>query len=129
MKRVISILASIVLVMCCLYGCRIEDYDAGYADGYTDGRDAGYDYAYAKGIEEAQRFLDIVVDEDLFFLCKDIEDQYGLHPEDALLILSNYADVPDEVTEEELTNAIWAIYHYYYKSNEIINGIEDYWID
>ena len=45
------------------------------------------------------------------------------------MILSNYADVPDEVTEEELNKAIWAIYSYYYESREIMNAIEDYWID
>ena len=125
MKRLIAILAAIFLVMCSLSSCRVEGYDTGYDDGY----DAGYDYGYTKGIEEAQQFLEIVVDDDLSSLGWDIEDQYGLHPEDALMILSNYADVPDEVDEEDLNAAIWAIYRYYYESNKIINSIEDYLIE
>ena len=125
MKRLIAILAAIVLVMCSLSSCRIEGYDKGHDDGY----DAGYDYGYTKGIEEAQQFLAIVVDDDLSSLGWDIEDQYGLHPEDALMILSNYADVPDEVDKEDLNAAIWAIYRYYHESNKIINSIDDYVIE
>ena len=125
MKKLIMVLALFALALCSLSGCRIEGYDTGYDDGYY----AGYDDGYAKGIETAQKFLAFVVDDDLSSLAWDIEDEYGLFPEDALQMLSNYADRSNEVSEEELNNAIWAICRYYYKSNEVINGIEDYWID
>ena len=98
-------------------------------DSYYEGYEEGYDDGYVEGIEKAQQFLAVVVDDDLSSLAWDIEDEYGLHPEDALQILSNYADCSGEVSEEELNNAIWAIYRYYYKSQEVINEIEDYWID
>ena len=45
------------------------------------------------------------------------------------MILSNYVDVPDEVNQEDIPKAIWVIYSYYNKSNELINSIEDYAID
>lgn len=129
MKRFIAILASFALTIC-LSSCSFRgSYDDGYEDGYDDGYYAGFDYGYYEGIAEAQHDIASYVDDDLSSLGWDIEEEYGLHPEDALQILSNYADVPDEVTEEELNNAIWAIYRYYYKSHEVINGIEDYWID
>lgn len=129
MKRFITIIASIALVMCSLSSCRIEGYGTGYDDGYEDGREAGFDYGYTKGIEEAQQFLTFVVDDDLSSVERDIEDKYGIHPYEAVEILTNYADVPDQVSKEELRNAIWAIYRYYYRSNEVINGIEDYDIE
>lgn len=129
MNRLIAIIASTALVVCFLSGCRIEGYDTGYDDGYDDGYEAGCDYGYTKGIEKAQRFLAFAVDDDLSSLGLDIEDKYGLHPEDALQILSNYADASADVDEEELHDAIWAIYRYYYDSNKVVNSIEDYWID
>lgn len=129
MKRFITFLASFAIVICSLSSCRIEGYDTGYDDGYDDGYDIGFDYGYAKGIAEAQQFLAFIVDDDLRCLGRDLEDQYGIHPEEAVQILSNYADVPDEVSEEELHNAIWAIYRYYYRSHEVINGIEYYDIE
>lgn len=129
MKKFIAILTSFAFVVCSLSGCRIEGYHDGYDKGYDDGYEAGCDYGYSKGIADAQRYIAFVVDDDLSSLARDIKKAYGLHPEDALLILSNYADVPDEVTEEELNKAIWALYRYYYDSTEVINSIEDYLIE
>lgn len=129
MKKLIAALAILVSVLCVLSSCRIENYDDGYAEGYDDGYFEGFDFGYYEGIAEAQSFIEFVVDDDLSALARNIESEYGLHPEDALQILSNYADVPDEVDETELNQAIWAIYSYYHKSQEIIDGIEDYSID
>lgn len=129
MKRFITIITSVALVMCSLSSCRIEGYDAGYDDGYEVGREAGFDYGYTKGVEEAQKFLAFAVDDDLNSLGWNIEDKYGMNPYEAVEILTNYADNPDEATEEELHNAILAIYRYYYGSHEVVNGIEDYYIE
>ena len=96
-------------------------YDSGYEEGYENG--------FYDGIAEAQHDIAFYVEDDLSSLGWDIEDEYGIHPEKAVQILSNYADVPDEVDEDELNDAIWAIYRYYHDSQEVINGIEDYWID
>ena len=129
MKRLFVIIASIVLIMCSLSSCKIEGYGSGYDDGYLDGRETGLDYGYTKGIEEAQRFLAFAVDDDLSDLGRDIEDEYGIHPAEAVELLTNYADNSAEATKEELNNAIWAIYRYYYGLREVVNGIEDYYIE
>ena len=125
MKKLIMVLALFSLILCSLSGCRIEGYDTGYDDGYY----AGYDDGYAKGIEKAQKFLAFVVDDDLSSIAWDIKDEYGMFPEDALNVLTNYIDVPDEVDEQDLVDAIYAVRSYYYRSNKVINDIEDYWID
>ena len=99
----------------------VSDYDDEYYNGYEDG--------YSEAMQEAPGRIDSRVEFDIWDLCDEIEDEYGIHPEDAANILSIYADVPDEVTEEELYTAIWAIYRYYHGSSKIMNGIEDYDID
>ena len=125
MKRFVAILV-LLSVTICLCSCDYRGiYDEAYEDGHFDGQCDGY----YDGIERAKEYIAFVVDDDLSSLARDLEDQYGIHPEEAVQILSNYADVPDEVSEEELHNAIWAIYRYYYRSNEVINGIEDYDIE
>ena len=133
MKRFITIAASFVLVICLLSCSYKGTYDDGHEDGFDYGFDCGwykgYDEGYSEGLAEAQHDIAIRVDDEIWSLAWDIEDEYGLFPEDALQILTNYADVPDEVTREEVNNAIWAIRRYYFASNEIINDIEDYWID
>ena len=96
-------------------------YDSGYEEGYENG--------YYAAISEAPEKIGCYVEEDIGELCYDIENIYGIDPEEAAMILSNFADVPDEVTEDELNKAIWAIYRYYYDSCKIINEIEDYSID
>ena len=117
------------MVLCSLSACTQETYEDGYEDGYADGFFEGQIDGYSEGIAEAQHDIAFMVEDDLSSLARDIEDEYGLFPEDALTILSNHADASNEVTKEELNNAIWAIYRYYHKSREVINGIEDYWID
>ena len=96
-------------------------YDRGYETGYKEG--------YRAALSDAPERIEFYVEEDIWTLCNDIEDVYGIHPEEAAQILSNYADDPDAVAKEELNKAIWAIYRYYYDSREIMNEIEDYWID
>ena len=103
------------------YASENRTYDTGYEDGYENG--------FYDGIEEAQQYISIILDDELFMLSLNIEDKYGIYPEEAVQILSNYADVPDEVDIEELNDAIWAIYRYYYDSQEVINGIDDYEIE
>ena len=137
MKKLIAVIAVIAMALCSLSACELkpyeDDYDEGYSYGWEAGYDAGwvagYDEGYYEGIAEAQNDIAFYVEDDLWSLAHDIEDEYGMYPEDAVWVLFNYTDVPDEVTEEELINAIWAIRAYYYNSQEVINSIEDYWID
>lgn len=145
MKKGFAILLVMLILSTVFSSCSSQSaYDEGYADGYDDGYSdgefdmqlevedsilAGYDTGYYDGIAEAQHDIAVRVEDDLSSIAWDISDKYGLFPDEALQILSNYADVPDEVDKEELNDAIWAICRYYYDSNEIINNIDDYWID
>ena len=133
MKKHFSVVAVIAVIIFSLSSCgkstyvreqeakREAIYDSGYETGYNDG--------YSDAMQKAPVRIESRVDDDIWDLCHEIEEEYGIHPDEAAMILSNYADVPDEVTEEELNKAIWAIYRYYYESREIMNAIEDYWID
>ena len=133
MKKFFTILAVIFVLVCCLSSCGKSNYareqEAKRESIYESGYETGYDDGYSEAMQKAPAEIESRVDDDIWDLCHEIEDEYGIHPEEAAMILSNYADVPDEVTEEELNNAIWAIYRYYYESREIMNAIEDYWID
>lgn len=129
MKRFMAILASAALFICSLSCSYRGTYDDGYEDGYSDGHYEGLCDGYEKGIERAKERIASRVEDDIWDMERDIENEHGINPWEAVEVLSNYADVPDEVTEEELHKAIWAIYSYYNKLNEVINGIEDYWID
>ena len=129
MKRFISILLFFSVSMCLLSCSYKGTYEDGYGDGYDDGHYEGLCAGYDKGIEKAKEYLAFVVDDDLSELSRDIEDKYGIHPEKAVQILTNYADDPDSVSKEDLLRAIYAIDNYFNKSHQVINGIEDYWID
>lgn len=121
---VVPTVICIFLALFCLTSCDTQPGQK-YDDSYYEGFEAGY----YEGIAEAQHFLAFVIDDDLSDISRAIEDEYGMHPEDALMILSNYADVPDEVNQEDVPKAIWVIHSYYNKANELINSIEDYAIE
>lgn len=144
MKRFISFLVLFSIAVCllsCSYRGSYEDgYAAGYTDGYSDaesemrylaeeefsdgydiGRDDGYDIGYDDGESEMIASLEY----EIGSLAWDIADLYGIHPAEAVEILTNYADVPEEVDEEELLNSIQAIYHYYYSSKVIFYEMMD----
>ena len=130
MKKLIAAITVLLVLLLASSSCNYkgnydDGYDDGYADGYTDGCFDGRIKGYEDGIAKAQKHLAFAIDDDLSELGYKIEREYGMHPEDALMILSNYADVPDEASEDEVDDAIWAIYRYYYESLKVIDGIED----
>ena len=96
---------------------------------YESGYEAGYDDGYFDAMQKAPGRIESRVDDDIWNLCKEIENKYGIHPEEAIQILANYADDPEAINAEELDRAIWVIFRYYNDSNKIMNGIEDYWIE
>mgnify|MGYP006923190534 CR=1 FL=1 len=129
MKRFFSVISLFVFSFCLISCSYRETYDDGYEEGYADGYYEGQCAGYYEGIDEAKRYIAFVLDDDLSSLSDKIEADYGLSTYDALNILSNYYDVPEEVTEEELNLAILVICLYCYDFDEVINGIEDYWIE
>lgn len=124
MKKFFSLLSVFVILICCLSSCKGRSI-------YTMERDAekqALEEQYRKGISVAQEHIDSLVEIEMLDLEFDIEDEWGISPDEAIQILTNYAD-GDPVSEAELNKAIWAINQYYYGVNEIVNGIDDYWID
>lgn len=83
---------------------------------------------YREGISEAQEYIANRVSDDFWSLEYDLEDRYGISPEDAIHLLTNYVD-GEYVSETDLNQAIWVISKYYSHSYEIIYEIDDYWID
>ncbi len=134
MKR-FFIMLLIVFLACCLCACGSEtayvntDYDEGFSVGYDEGCVDGFDTGYMIGVQETQDKIASYLEDDLWDICDNIEDKYGMRPEDAVQILANYADDPDAISEQELNKAIWVIFRYYHDSHEIIYGVDDYWID
>lgn len=120
MKKLPAMIAVFVLA-CSMAACSRDAYAEGYNAGYEDG--------YHAALSEAPGKIDFYVEEDMWVLEHDIEDEWGLHPEEAIQILSNHADDPGAISEDDLCAAIWAIRKYYYGSRDIASAIEDYWID
>ena len=82
-----------------------------------------YDAGYEDGIYEAQEhFKDYVI----WDLSYDIEEEYGLSPEEAITILSHYAD-GEPISKQELYKAINTLRRYYYDLQEAINDIDSYY--
>lgn len=130
MKRSFQVVLCLCLCVVLLSSCGFtqDDLDEEWEDGYEYGYESGYADGYDDAMQKVPAKIEDRVEFDIEDLCYAIKKKYGIHPEDAANKLSIYADVPDEVTEEELIKAIWAIYMYYHGASDIINGIGDYYI-
>lgn len=107
-------------------------YDAGYSDAmreYEDKYSDGYHDGYYDGIAKAQLYIESRLEDDIYHLSYEIEEEYGISPYDAIHAIANYVDIPGEVTESEFTAAVWAIHRYYFDLWDIVGGVKDYWID
>ena len=133
MKKYLTIIAMATVMIFCLSSCGKSDYareqEAKRESIYESGYEDGYDDGYSDAMQEAPERIESCVDSDIWDLESDIEDEWGIHPEEAARMLLNYIDIPGEVTEEELNKAVGAMRRYYFGSHEIINEINDYWID
>lgn len=97
-------------------------------DMERDARREQIEEEFSEGISYAQDRIVNHLDTVLMDIDYEIEDIYGIHPEEALRIMENYLD-NEPISDEELANAIWAIRAYYHKSQDIPSKIEDYWIE
>ena len=91
---------------------------------YEDGYSAGYEQA----LKDAAGMAEDRLKDELNHLSKSIDKEYGFDPEDAVLILGNFAD-GQPTSERDLTDAIWAIWEYYHSSNDLIDEIGLYIFD
>ena len=100
--------------------------DAGYEYGYDDGFIEGYDCGYYDALSEAPEYIENRVEDAFFDLMFYVEDLNGMSPDKAINILTNYADVREEATDEEVEAAIWAISNFYNGVYDIRRGISEY---
>lgn len=126
--KVVRIVICILVVCMLLIACG-SNAATQYEEGHRVGYDEGYAQGYLDGVAAAQRQISDVVTDDLSELCREIEAEWGIDPEEAARLLSNYADIPDEVDESDVPNAIWAIYSFYHDSWNVVNRIDSYIID
>ena len=132
MKRFFATIIVLSVTICCLSSCGKSDYAREREEEresiYEKGYEAGYEEGYREGISEALNQIASCVDDDLWSLKHDIEDEWGMDPEEAIRILTNYAD-GEPISEIDLNKAIWVVWEYYKGVNEIADDVDDYWID
>ena len=124
MKKSFSIFFVFVILICFIASCKGRSI-------YTMERDAeieALEEKYREGISEAQEHIASLVEVDMWDLEFDIKDKWGMYPASAIQILTDYAD-GEPVSKSEVNKAIWAIRQYYYGTYDIINDIDNYWID
>ena len=137
MKKFFISISVFVLALCFLLACdsqgTYEDgHAAGYASGYSDAEcvhEDDYIEGYVEGINRAQNYIKSHLEDDMNHISFEIKKEYGIDPEDALSILTNYIDDPEAISEQDLHNAIYAIRRCYLGMYEIIHCVDDYWID
>ena len=125
MKKSFAVFFIFVIIICCTTSCKGRSIYAMERDAKRE----ALEVKYREGIAEAQEQIASLVEVEMWDLEFDIEDEYGIYPEEAMQILTNYADDADDISEDDLCTAIWAIRRYYYGSIDIVCGIDDYWID
>ena len=135
MNKILSILLIICLVLLGISVSMTKDYAqqiTDYADALDMAHGESYDEGYAEGyraaMNEAPAIVESRVDDDIWNLDRDIKKAHGFSSEDAIDTLTNYAD-GEPVSKSDLIEAIWAIRQYYWGVYDIVNDIEDYWID
>lgn len=133
MKKYLAAIFVTAILIFCLSSCGQSDYardqEAKREAIYESGYEAGFKDGYSEAMQKAPGRIESRVDDDIWDLCCEIENKYGIHPEEAIQILANYADDPEAIETEELNRAIWATFRYYYNSYKIMNGIDTYLID
>lgn len=119
-------IALCISLIICLISCKRSIYameqDVKRESAYENGYNEGYNEGRWEGIEDAKFYTE----DDLSRLSWEIEDKYGICPENAINLLTNYAD-GEPVSEKDIMNAIWALHKFYWGAYDIINNMEDYY--
>lgn len=126
MKKLFILILVIIFSTLCLSSCETSEYakeqDLKEEAIYDRGYEAGYEEGKWEGIKTAQEHFAEYV---LWDLSYDIENEYGMSPEEAITILEHYAD-GEPITEAELNQAIWTISRYYWDLYSAINDLDSY---
>lgn len=125
MKKLFTLILSIIFITLCLFACKNSEYakeqEAKQEAIYNKGHKAGYEEGYWAGIKEAQEYFGLTEEE----IARYADDLHGLSPEEAVMILDNYAD-GEPISKQDVYKAIWTIRRYYYDMQEAIHDIDSY---
>ena len=121
MKRAV---AFILLISCALLaGCGSyskDDIEEARWDGWLEGYDSGYEEGYGDAENDlwfASESSD--VSSELREIYNDIEDDYGISPENAAHILEDYVSAGYGYSKDELENAVYALLDYVYAIEQV----------
>ena len=124
MKKLSFVICAILCLS--LSSCERSIYameqDAKREAAYNEGYDFGYEEGRIEGFSDAQFWLE----EDLNDISSDIETKYGISPDEAIEMLTLYAD-GEYVPRDELRKASLAVSQFYLKSQNAIRDTEDNW--
>lgn len=124
MKKSFVILSALLIIACCLVSCTGRSIYAMERDAEKEAMEE----KYREGISAAQEEIANLIEIEMWDLDYDIEEKWGMSVEEAIDILTDYAEGTSS-SSRQINKAIWAIRYYYVNSTDIINGIDDYWID
>lgn len=98
-----------------------EDWmESGYDTGYDDGYIGGCEEGYVDGFEDCESELSGSLDWKLSEVRGKAKEIFGISPYEAVQVITNYADDPSEISEDDLIAAIGSISYYYEYSNSAI---------
>ena len=128
MRLLIKILSLALCICLCtflLFGCGFteDDLDEANYEGYEEGYYFGYEDGVYDGIEEARGDLTKEALDKYQELEYQASRKYGLHPDEAIIVLEDYLD-GEYVSDYELEMAIKSIAYLYYNTVGVIKDIE-----
>ena len=133
MRRQCSRLLSIFMICFVLSSCGRSEAARDREAREEALREEGYAQGFNEGSFDARMAAPLQIEEllqgELWDISNNIEETCGIHPEEAAIILNNYLDDPDAISDRDLYNAIWSLSRYYHLSNDAIFDISEYWLD
>ena len=102
----------------------LDEHVAVYNQGYVTGYDAGYN----NGLANAPKMVEHLFKKSLKAICEHMNEAYGLHPDDAMNIIMQYAD-GEPIESDELITALRVAWGYYNEANDCIEAIDAYNLD
>jgi hypothetical protein len=113
-------MSALCVILCLGFSSCGEKHYGNYNDSYIDG--------YNEGVTEAQDMISGYAEECFNNIDSENKKERGISTEDAVQILTRYAD-GEPITEAELHDAIWSIHKFYYDAWDIVFELDDYSIN
>lgn len=127
MKKFLTVLGYTFLVIVLLFGF-CGNIVSSLQDNRQAAVDEGYDQGYRAGAAAAKKQIENQLRDDFWDLGSSRNSEYGLGIEDAIHILRLY-DEGEPVSDTELSRAIDVVRSFYLGLDDLISGIDNYWVD